>query len=146
MPGGMHSGRDCGHRQDRAWGGTGGNRPGSRVGQGQVFLRNLISSISSLSAKPRSSLGSVLEDLPEMLFVAAGHHSDVSSGYFAALREGDSCMLGKSGTFPSCCIVIFHRSIYQQLVQPLGKKRAVFLPSNKSECSIGITYTYFYTW
>lgn len=40
----------------------------------------------------------------------------------------------------------FPQSIYQQLLQPLVKKRAVFLPSNKSECSIGTTYIYFYTW
>lgn len=77
---------------------------------------------------------------------AAGHHSDVSSDYFADVREGDSCMLGKSGPFPSCCIVIFHKSIYQQLLQPLAKKRTVFLPPNKSEWSIGTTYIYFYTW
>lgn len=134
-------GMDCGHREDRVWGGT----AGSRVCQGQVFLRNL-SPASSLSAKPRRSLGSVLQDLPEMLLVAAGHRSDVGRDYFADLRDRGSCMLGKSGPIPSCCIVIFRKSIYQQLLQPLAKERAVFLPSNKSECSIGTTYIYFYTW
>lgn len=65
---------------------------------------------------------------------AAGHHSDVSSDFFADLREGGSCMLGKSGPFPSSCIVIYHKSIYQQLLQSLSKKRAgFFVPSNKSE-------------
>lgn len=126
-----------GHREDRVWGGT----AGSRVCRGQVVLRNL-SPARSLSAKPRRSPGSFLQDL----LVAAGHHSDVGRDYFADLRDGGSCMLGKSGPIPSCCIVIFRKSIYQQLLQPLDKKRAVFLPSNKSECSIGTTYIYFYTW
>lgn len=41
---------------------------GQVVGCDKVrFLRNLISSVSSLIARPRRSLGSVLQDVPEML-------------------------------------------------------------------------------
>lgn len=49
--------------------------------------------ISSPSAKTRRSPGSVLQDPLEMLLVAAGLQSGVSSYLFTDLREGDSCML-----------------------------------------------------
>lgn len=72
-----------------------------------------------------------------MLLVAAGHHSDVCSDYSADLREGDICMLGEDLAHFHHAALSFSTKVFtSSFSSPLPKKRTVFLPSNKSECSI----------
>lgn len=62
---------------------------------------------------------------------SAGHHSDVGRDYFADLRDGGSCMLGKSGPIPSCCIVIFRKVFTSSCSSHLTKKEQFFFLQTK---------------
>lgn len=84
-------------------------------------------SISSPSFKPRRSLGSVLQDPPEMLFVVAGLHSGVSSYHFTDLREGDSCMLGEDlARFHHATSSFSTKAFTSNCSSPLPKKEQFF--------------------
>lgn len=91
--------------------------------EGRCFWGVSSVSISSPSAEPRRSPGSVLRDPPEMLLVAAGLHSSVSSYRFTNLRERDSCMLGEDmAHFYPATLSFSTKAFTSNCSSPLPKK------------------------